>query len=50
MYQHPRGTPIHKRARMRAGDFENDPYISLIRVGVALTDLPLKSDNLNTKN
>ena len=24
---------------MHAGDFENDPYISLIRVGVALTDL-----------
>ena len=22
----PRGTSIHKRARMRAGNFENDPY------------------------
>ena len=22
----PQGTPIHKRARMRAGNFENDPY------------------------
>ena len=21
-----KGTPIHKRARMRAGNFENDPY------------------------
>ena len=22
----PRGTPIHRRARMRTGNFENDPY------------------------
>ena len=26
MYQHPPGAPIHKRARMHAGNFENDPY------------------------
>ena len=25
-YQLPPGTPMYKRARMRAGNFENDPY------------------------
>ena len=39
-----RGTPIHKKVGMRAGIFEKDPYkvkryLSLIRVGVATTDV-----------
>ena len=27
MYHHPRGTHLHKRAGVRAGKSENDPYI-----------------------
>ena len=43
-YQHPRGTPLHNRAGVRAWNFENDRYnykrySSLIRVAVATISL-----------